>query len=113
MNDEKIIAEAKSMIKATMMDYIFEPLNKFTVNAIEANLSAALSEVISIDNDFQVLTELTEDNKIEVTVFIPNVGKYGNTKLTGRYTDCPAISSEEQEKNIVTAFDDAMAVVCG
>lgn len=117
MNETIMLDEAKSTIKTVMMDYLFEPLDRHTLNCIESELAEALSDIIDMDIDFNVTSEFV-DKEAEVTVFIPGVGIYGNTKLTARYTSCPAVSDEEKPKDqtenaAIAAFDIAMEVVDG
>jgi len=126
MNDQKVITDVKSAIKAVMMDFIFEPMDNHTLRGIESTLAETLSELIDIDTDFRVTAEFI-DKDAQVIVYVPNENETGYTKLTARYTDCPALSEEalmenRDEKRTVTQkaadesarlFDIAMAVIDG
>ncbi len=128
MNDQELLNEAKIAIKTVMMDYIFEPLNDYTTKCIVSELATSLSEVIDMDFDFNVTANIVDDD-MEVIIYIQGVGEFGSTKLTAKYTDCPALSEEalmlnKEEKRAITPkvidktsaavlFDIAMEVVDG
>lgn len=125
MNEQDTIADAKAAIKTVMMDYIFEPLDNITLKSIEVKLAESLSELIDMDIDFRVSAKMV-DYEPEVVVYIPNEDEQGATKLTARYTDCPALSEEVLMNNVdssdnipvtkseaATLFDSAMEVVDG